>query len=130
MRKAPQNNEGFTLIEIIMALAILGLSLFILLETQFSSLNLFSDSQDVVTQNMLMDQAIAQAEIEILTGEEEGDGNFGDEYEGYAYAFESELVDEIEFPGLVEVKLTLFYGILEEDVIFRIYDGRQQIDGQ
>jgi general secretion pathway protein I len=126
MDRRLSNNEGFTLMEIIMALAILGISLFVLLETQFSSLSLFSNSQEVTLQNMLMDQAIVEAEIELLTGEEKGEGDFGDDFPEYSFSYESELVDENELPGLIEVKVTLYYNTFEEEVIFRVYDGRQE----
>jgi general secretion pathway protein I len=129
MAKSKSYNEGFTLMEIIIALAILGISLFVLLETQYSSLSLFSGSQEVTISNMLMDQAIAQAELDILIGEETGNGDFGDEFPGYSFEYESKLVDENELPGLLEIKLTLYQPGFEEEVFFRVYDGRQENAG-
>lgn len=115
---------GFTLLEVIIALAILGSSMVLLLESHYGSLLLFSEAQDEVLKQVLSKQGSALAELEILTGVESGGDDFGEAYPGYSYTFRSKMIDEFELPGLFEVTFVLHTPTEEaEPFIFRVYDG-------
>ena len=101
-----QRRDGFTLIEVMVALAILGTALYVLMETHYRALRMFDDTQTEVEQVNLMQQAVARAEMEVLAGNESGKGEFNKRYEGFAYSFQAQLVADERIP-LFEVTVTL-----------------------
>lgn len=118
--------RGFTLLEVMIAVAILGSAMFILMESHYGTLMLFSDTQDAALLEILSQQGTALAETEILTGEESGSGDFGDSYPDYSYRYETLLFDENQLPGLLEVTFTISGpDDMTNEFIFRVYDGIQ-----
>ena len=117
--------SGFTLIEVVIALAILGTGMIMLLESHYASLMLFSEAQDATLIELLSKQGTALVEVEVLTGEENGSGDFGDAYPDYTYEFTTHIIDEFELPGLLEVEFSLHTPTDEEahTFTFRVYDG-------
>jgi prepilin-type N-terminal cleavage/methylation domain-containing protein len=124
-RHAQTGDGGFTLLEISIALAILGMGVFILLQSQYMSLDLFSTVNDQVSRDFVVDQAVALAELDILSGNDKGDGDLGDVYPDYTYAYETEFIDDVALPGLMEVTLQVNGPGVEEELTFRVYDGVQ-----
>lgn len=122
-RLRSNNESGFTLLEISIALAILGMGVFVLLQSQYMSLDLFSIVNDQVNEEFMVDQALALAELDILSGNDKGEGDLGELYPDYAYTYETEFIDDIELPGLMEVSVLVTGPGLEEEISFRVYDG-------
>ncbi len=124
--KCPRSSDGgFTLLEISIALAILGMGVFVLLQSQYMSLDLFSIVNDQVNTEFVVDQALALAEVDILAGNDKGEGDLGELYPDYAYAYETEFIDETALPGLMEVTLNVTGPGVDEEMAFRVYDGVQ-----
>ena len=125
MRSPNSSKAGFTLIEVVIALAILGTGMVILLESHFGSLMLFSEAQDATIIELLSKQGTTLAELEILMGEESGSGDFGEAYPEYSYEYTTLKIDEFEMPGLVDVTFNLMTPQQEEAITFnfRVYDG-------
>ncbi len=117
--------DGFTLIEIVAALAILGVALLVLLQTHFASLNLFIDVEDQAMMDVFVTQAVGIAEFEVLAGSEAGEGDFGKNYEGYAYSFTADLRDPEVAPGLFDVTVRITGPEDTYSVTFLLYDGLQ-----
>ncbi len=120
-----QGTDGFTLIEIVAALAILGVALVVLLQTHFASLNLFIDVEDQAMMDVFVTQAVGIAEFEVLAGTESGAGDFGELYEGYAYSFSADLRDPEVAPGLFDVTVQITGPEDSHSVTFLLYDGLQ-----
>lgn len=91
---ADGGRSGFTLIEVMAALAILGTALLILLNTHFKSMSLHERTDQAVFMDGLMSWAMGAAETEVQSGVLNGDGDFGERYEGYSYSFSATLFDE------------------------------------
>lgn len=121
--------DGFTLIEVVVALAILGTGLVMLMETQFATLTMFDDAQTQVTERMLIEWAIGEAERDAMTGSDSGDGDFGARYPDYSYTYSATQVRPDEMPGLLEIKVTVqgFEDAIE--MTFFGYDGNQSDPG-
>lgn len=117
--------DGFTLIEIVAALGVFGVALFMLLETHFASLNLFIDVEDQAMMDVFVTQAVGIAEFEVLAGSEAGEGDFGKTYEGYAYSFIAEPRDPEVAPGLFDVTVSITGPEVTHSVQFLLYDGLQ-----
>lgn len=82
-----EDNRGFTLIEVMIALAILGASAMILLDAHYNALRLHADTRDEVLSQQFLEEAMGQAEIQVMTGALSGNGTFGNEYPDYSYSF-------------------------------------------
>ena len=100
------SRTGFTLLEVVVALAILGTAMFILLQTHMNALSARDRQESKVTINHLMVQALGRAELEIATGTLSGSDDFGDRWEGYSYEFDAEYVGE-SYPNLYEVTVRI-----------------------
>lgn len=118
--------SGFTLVEVLAALAILGGGLFILLETQYVTLRMFSEADEVATFQSLLERAIGDAERAVLTGESSGEGDFGLRYPEYAYSYHAEAIDQTELPGLYEVVVKVMGPEDEVELRLLVYDGSQE----
>lgn len=121
---------GFTLIEIVVALAILGTGLIVLLESHYGTMNLFVTAQDEANAEFVVGQALATAETEVLSGNLSGDGELGPALEGFSYSFKAEMQDEVETPGLYEVTVTISGPNLDRTVNYLVYNGAQVDVGQ
>ena len=99
--------DGFTLIEVVVALGILASALVILLESHYGSLQLFDAAQNIAFTDQLMQHAIGESERLALTGELSGDGDFGARFSDYTYRFEAQPVSPKELPGLLEIKVSV-----------------------
>jgi len=97
---------GFTLLEVVVALAILGSAMFILLQTHLNALNAHERQQSKVFINHLMTQSLGRAELEIAAGTLNGSDDFGDRWEGYAYEFDAEYFGE-SYPNLYEITVRI-----------------------
>jgi prepilin-type N-terminal cleavage/methylation domain-containing protein len=123
---AKEERSGFTLIEIVAALAILGTALFVLLEAHLGAMRLCADAQDEVMVRSLLQQAVAQAEVEVQMGNTSGSGKFGKRYPGYSYAFQANPVGEDQTVLLFEV-LVKVEGLAETRTMsVFVYDKRAQ----
>jgi prepilin-type N-terminal cleavage/methylation domain-containing protein len=123
--RAIRSDAGFTLLEVLIALSILGGGMFMLLESHYGTLSLFSDTHDAAQMELLAQQGTALAEVEILSGEESGDGDFGDLFPDYSYAYRTQFLDEVETPGLMLVNFEIYGPDETREFRFRVYDGVQ-----
>ncbi len=124
-RTLRDSRGGFTLIEVVVALAVLGVGLVILIESHYATVSLYVRAEDLAMAEMAVGQAIAQAEREILSGKEHGDGKLGARFEGYVYDFDAKAMDKTENPGLFEVTVNVRGPNLEKTLTYLVYDGVQ-----
>ncbi len=115
-------NGGFTLIEVLVALAILGTSLFILLDTHFDALNLHDQTREAVEMDALMKQALGIAEVAVMNGTHEDGDDFGAAYPGYSYRFSAELIEEVEGVFLYDVMVTVSGPEEDKTLMMMLYD--------
>ncbi len=98
--------DGFTLIEIMTALAVLTVALFVLLQAHHGAMQLFHSSREEVMLRDLMSRALGIAEMEVAAGQTTGTGDFGQRFPDYGYRFDATRIAE-ERPGLVEIQVTV-----------------------
>ena len=91
--------NGFTLLEVMIAISILAIALTVLLGNQSQSLRLAEESRFAFTASLLIKEKLADFQI---TGEElsSTEGDFGDEYPGYFWSVEVGTPDFEEYPAL------------------------------
>lgn len=90
MGAARYEQGGFTLVEVLAAVAILGGALFILLNGHYSALKLYESMTEEVTNRELLERVVDNAEFEVLSGTLSDSGEFEGRYAGYTWAFEGE----------------------------------------
>lgn len=88
-----RGNEGFTLIEIMIALAILGMSLFVLLDMHYNAVHVQSRLEQEIRVRNLLSLATGISEVEVAAGNLQGSEEFGDRYPGWRYSFDAEEFD-------------------------------------
>ena len=84
-----RRNAGFTLAEVLVALAILGSALFVLIGAHQSALRLQLESENVLEERQLLEGAVSRAEVAVMTGNLSASGEFGPRYPGYGWSFDA-----------------------------------------
>lgn len=84
--------DGFTLMEVMAAVAILGTAMFVLLDAHYTAMRLNEILTEEVNLRQLAETVIAKAEVEVLAGQLTDAGDFGPRYEGYSWSYEALLV--------------------------------------
>ncbi|NLN94416.1 MAG: prepilin-type N-terminal cleavage/methylation domain-containing protein [Candidatus Hydrogenedens sp.] len=100
--------SGFTLVEVLVALTILGGGLFVLINSHFTALQLHLTTQEVVDERMLLESIVARADMGILKEELSGSGDFGARYLGFSWSYEAVPTGDTEHPLLAD---TQFYRV-------------------
>jgi general secretion pathway protein I len=94
-----KKQNGFTLLEVMIAISILAIALPVLLGNQSQSLRLAEESRFAFTASLLIKEKLSDFQIagEELTSTE---GDFGDDYPGYFWSVEVETPDFEDYPAL------------------------------
>ena len=98
----PLQQHGFTLLEVLIAIAILAISLSAIFGSQAQSLALAAEAQFNIHAATLARAKLAEYESGVASVED-GDGDFGDDFPGFAWKIEVEDADLSEIlPASVE----------------------------
>ena len=90
---------GFTLLEVMIAIAILAIALTVLLGNQGQSIRLAEESNFAFNVSLLLRDKLS----ELMASEEEltsAEGDFGEDYPGYFWSLEVDDPDFTEYPAL------------------------------
>ncbi len=98
MRKTP---DGFTLLEVMIAVAVLAIALVAVLGLQSRTLTLAAESRFHTTAALLAQGKMAEMAVADLKALSSDSGDFGDEFSGYAWRLS---VQNADLPGLEKVK--------------------------
>ncbi|MCK4244922.1 MAG: prepilin-type N-terminal cleavage/methylation domain-containing protein [Candidatus Omnitrophica bacterium] len=109
-------NKGFTLLEVLISLAIIALALTVILKAQFYNLKLCAESKNILIAKILAQEKMA--EVELTEELEVGEGIFP-ENKDFSWALGSNEVEE----NLKEVNLTITWkeGNLTKDFCITTY---------
>ena len=88
--RSQSGGAGFTLIEVLVALALLGMTAVLLLDAHYGAMCLFTDTRDDVLMQGFLQRALGQAEVEVLAGSLNGSGTFGKRYPDYGYTYSAQ----------------------------------------
>ncbi|MCK5862827.1 MAG: prepilin-type N-terminal cleavage/methylation domain-containing protein [Candidatus Hydrogenedentes bacterium] len=104
MNYSHKHKDGFTLAEVLVALVILGGGMFVLVNAHFSALSLHLYTQEEVDTRMLLEMAVAHAEMGIATEELSGGSDFGPRYPGYSYSYDAQPMGDTENPYMMDIE--------------------------
>ena len=113
---------GFTLLEVLMALAILGLALVVLLEGHHTALRLNQELTEEIVMRQLSESVVARAEVGVLSGNFSDSGDFGNRYPGYSWSFEAFEASDDELVLLYSVDVSVRGPEEERTLTFYVYD--------
>ena len=107
-------NKGFTLLEVMISVAIIAIALTVLIGSQSQSVSLANESKFGTTAALLAQKKMAELELAGFQDAINDQGDFGEEYPGYQWKFEVRDFSSGEFESvaeqLVRVDLTLSLG--------------------
>ncbi len=111
---------GFTLIEIMVALGILGTAMFILVDAHYSAFRLYEQSREEIIERQLLERVLHEAEVQVMAGELSGAGELGARYPGYSYSFDAVQAGD-ERLGLFEILVSLDTPTGDRELSMHVY---------
>ncbi|MFM1921999.1 MAG: hypothetical protein RLZZ303_3633 [Candidatus Hydrogenedentota bacterium] len=81
--------NGFTLVEVLAAVAILGTAMFVLLDAHYTSMRLQETMQLSASYRQMLEMTVNRAEVEVLRGELAGGGEFGPRFPGFTWSYDA-----------------------------------------
>lgn len=106
-RNVSSSRAGFTLIEVMVALAILGMSAMVLLDAHYSALSLHADTREQVLAQQLIEEAAGLAEVQVMAGTMTGAGTFGKQFPDCSYTYTAQPYGGQQAIPLYEVIVTV-----------------------
>jgi general secretion pathway protein I len=97
-----QYMRGFTLLEVMFALSLIGISLTVLLASQSQGLSLANEAKFNTTASFLAQKRMAEIELENIGDLISGTGDFGEDYPDYSWELD---IDDVEIPELTDSEL-------------------------
>jgi general secretion pathway protein I len=103
-RSMTQNKaSGFTLMEVMIAMAILAIALVAIFQSQSQSISMSSDSRFMTTASLLAQSKMVEMEATTLDNQTK-DGDFGPDYPEYAWHLE---VGDTQLPQFKKIDITV-----------------------
>lgn len=132
LRLPGKNKQGFTLLEVMIAVSIMAIALVALFGSQSRSLSQATEAHFNVVAPMLASGKLAELKAE-TSAPNNDDGDFGDEYPGYTWEIETETASfdspdalvNIEKP-LQKVELTVSWNETKYSYILTYYGHWQE----
>jgi prepilin-type N-terminal cleavage/methylation domain-containing protein len=121
----PRRENGFTLLEVVLALGILGTAAMILIETHYNAVHMHTVVKDEVVMRGLLQQAVGIAELEVASGNLSDSGEFNERHPDFEYSFEASPLSE-EYLGLHEVQVTVEGPNEERSLVFYVFAAGEQ----
>lgn len=112
MKPAVQASAGFTLIEVLIAIGVLGIALMALLSLQHQNLQSVIRAQEISRAAMLAQTLMTQAELQRFPPLGTTKGDFGELYPGQypGYRWVRAITPSATFPDLRKVEVRVLYG--------------------
>ena len=101
---AAKKNNGFTLMEVMLAMAILAIALVSVFQSQSQSISMATDSRFQTTAALLAQSKMAEVEAAPSLDISQKDGNFGDDYPDYVWHIK---IDDTQLALFKRVEVTV-----------------------
>ena len=105
-------NNGVTLIEVMVAVAILAIAFTAVLKSQAQSVSMVTHARFTTTAAILAQSKMAEMEAADTGNIQAGSGDFGDDFPGYAWKV---TVDDTEFDNLRRIAVTVSNALIKSE---------------
>lgn len=105
MKRQPKHG-GFTLLEVLIAVAIAGMAIVMLLQTHNGTLRLYERYRETTIAQHIARELISEIEAGGYPGDTEEDGDVHDKYPGFAWHRTCEMVGQ-SMPGVYKVTVII-----------------------
>jgi len=116
-----KHGHGFTLVEVLAALAVLGTALFVLLDAQYTALRVNQVINEEVALRQFTEGVASWAEVQVAAGQLAGEGDFGNRYPGFTWSFNAVQESEDETVMLYNVEASIKGPAEERSLQFYVY---------
>ncbi len=121
--------NGFTLVEVLAAVAILGSAMFVLLDAHYTSMRLQETMQLTASYRQMLEMTVNRAEVEVLRGELSGGGDFGNRFPNFKWSYDAALAAK-EGINLYQVNVRVTGPESEETRTFLVYSINNSEEAQ
>lgn len=83
---------GFTLVEVLAAVAILATAVLVLLDAHYSAMRLHETMQEAADYRQMLETTCSRAEVEVMQGTLSGGGDFGARHPEYTWSYDAVLM--------------------------------------
>jgi general secretion pathway protein I len=97
-------NAGFTLMEVLIAMAILAIALVGVFQLQSQSISMATDSRFMTTAALLAQSKMVEIESGAVSSSRAQDGDFGDDYPQYSWRLE---ITDTKLPQFKKIEVTV-----------------------
>lgn len=117
-RRTAHGRYGFTLLEVMIAMAILAITLVTVYQSQSQSISMAANSRFLTTASLLAQSRLAQIDAADPRTVVSGNGDFGEDFPGYAWRVEVSSVEQL--PLLKRITLTVTQGRMATRNAYRL----------
>jgi len=110
-------SNGFTLIEVMVAMAILATSLVAVFQLQSQSVSTASEVRFKTTASLLAQSKIAEMEASASLVSRADQGDFGPDYPQYAWRL---AVSDTQIPGFKRIEVTVFNPVMARGGVYSL----------
>ena len=118
LKRIGAGRDGFTLLEVMIAMAILAIALVAVYQSQSQSLSMASDSRFLTTASLLAQGRMTEIDAATSLPLPAGNGDFGDAFPDYKW--EVEISDVEEIPLLKRIVLTVIHSRMIKRNTYRL----------
>jgi general secretion pathway protein I len=98
------NTKGFTLMEVMIAMAILAVALVAVFQSQSQSISMSTDSRFMTTAALLAQSKMAEVEAGSILDTNSKDGDFGTDYPDYTWRLD---IGDTQIPKFRRIEITV-----------------------
>ncbi len=116
-KRARKADDGFTLIEVMVAMTILAIALVAVFQMQSQSISMASEARFRTTASLLAQSKMAELEASASIGGKTDAGDFSPEHPQYAWRVS---VTDTQIPGFKRIEVTVFNPVMTRGGVYSL----------
>jgi prepilin-type N-terminal cleavage/methylation domain-containing protein len=121
---SPRRGAGFTMLEVLVAVAITGGAIVMLLQAHSASMKLYERCHEMVIAQHLARELVSEIEVSGYPGDVDEEGDVSEKYPGFKWRRTCKMVEE-NGPGVYEVTVLITGPVEKYMLITHLMEGAQ-----